>query len=382
MPPAVFWQGWHAADLFVDVMGVADLEQGIAALRAGKRAEARLLLTAVVAADEGNEQAWLWLSRAVDTAAERRTCLEKVLVLNPQSDIAQQGLAQLDGVGHVPESAARVAASTPSREVVFEDVLSRTEGERRCAYCAQPLGADERECEHCGQTLRYWRYRYDKPSVNFHIYWVLILGLSQLFLVQVSFDMAAGASPVQVLAHGVMGLLFLVLALALYRRLFWGYVFSLMGLVLAGGLVVGLPFWAGYTAASGVIRMLQYVVLGTAFVVGVFMARADFAREWQWWLVQVDEGLSSASGLFMVGDRYAKRGMWGTAVAHWQRAVADDPARLLYQLSLAQGYAKIAQYERGLDVLQSARQVATTDAGQAKVAELKRTIEAEMKQKP
>ena len=48
------------------------LKQGIAALNAGRRMEARNLLTQVVQQDDRNEMAWLWLSGAVDTDRERR----------------------------------------------------------------------------------------------------------------------------------------------------------------------------------------------------------------------------------------------------------------------------------------------------------------------
>jgi len=43
------------------------LKQGIAALKAGHKAEARSLLAKVVEQDERNEAAWLWLSGAVET---------------------------------------------------------------------------------------------------------------------------------------------------------------------------------------------------------------------------------------------------------------------------------------------------------------------------
>ena len=40
------------------------LKQGIAALKAGRKAEARSFLMQVVEQDERNEMAWLWLSGA------------------------------------------------------------------------------------------------------------------------------------------------------------------------------------------------------------------------------------------------------------------------------------------------------------------------------
>ena len=68
------------------------LKQGIAALNAGRKEEARRLLMRFVQQDERNEMGWLWLSGAVDTDEDRRVCLENVLAINPSSESAQQGI--------------------------------------------------------------------------------------------------------------------------------------------------------------------------------------------------------------------------------------------------------------------------------------------------
>jgi hypothetical protein len=83
------------------------LKQGIAALNAGRKAEARRFLMQAVRQDKHNEMAWLWLSGAVDTDKERRICLENVLAINPGNEIAKRGLASLvSGEGVRPLSAA------------------------------------------------------------------------------------------------------------------------------------------------------------------------------------------------------------------------------------------------------------------------------------
>jgi len=71
------------------------LDQAIAALKAGRKVEARRLLEGILAADRYNENAWLWMSGAVDTDAERIVCLENVLTLNPYNERARKGLEQL-----------------------------------------------------------------------------------------------------------------------------------------------------------------------------------------------------------------------------------------------------------------------------------------------
>lgn len=71
------------------------LSHAIAALKAGKKAEARRLLEGILATDRYNEKAWLWMSGVVDTDAERIVCLENVLTLNPYNERARKGLEQL-----------------------------------------------------------------------------------------------------------------------------------------------------------------------------------------------------------------------------------------------------------------------------------------------
>jgi hypothetical protein len=73
------------------------LYEGALALQQGDRGRAMGLLMQVVEADEGNEQAWLWLSGAVDDPEDQRTALENVLALNPENPHARYGLAVLDG---------------------------------------------------------------------------------------------------------------------------------------------------------------------------------------------------------------------------------------------------------------------------------------------
>ncbi|MEM9953852.1 MAG: hypothetical protein AAF846_19740 [Chloroflexota bacterium] len=68
---------------------------GVDAYRAGNKAEARTLLERAIEIDSYNETAWLWLSAVVETKEEQQTCLENVLVINPDNSRARQGLKSL-----------------------------------------------------------------------------------------------------------------------------------------------------------------------------------------------------------------------------------------------------------------------------------------------
>ncbi len=82
----------------------AMVRAGIEAYRDGKAPEARKLLEKAIELDDYNEQAWMWLSAVVDTEEEKRTCLENVIVINPENEEAQRGLKMLgvDGGASAP----------------------------------------------------------------------------------------------------------------------------------------------------------------------------------------------------------------------------------------------------------------------------------------
>ncbi len=73
----------------------AMVRAGIEAYRAGKKSEARKLLEKAIELDDYNEQAWMWLSAVVETEEEKRTCLENVVVINPDNAEAKRGLKML-----------------------------------------------------------------------------------------------------------------------------------------------------------------------------------------------------------------------------------------------------------------------------------------------
>ena len=68
------------------------LQAGISAVQEGDKAQARTLLLQVVEQDDRIEQAWYWLSLAVEDASDKILALENVLVLNPEHEVAQSNL--------------------------------------------------------------------------------------------------------------------------------------------------------------------------------------------------------------------------------------------------------------------------------------------------
>lgn len=84
------------------------LAQARAALSAGRRDEARILLISLVREDPTNIAAWLWLSGALDDVSQRRECLERVLAIDPNHAAARHGLEVLD-----MQTVADTAEETP-----------------------------------------------------------------------------------------------------------------------------------------------------------------------------------------------------------------------------------------------------------------------------
>jgi tetratricopeptide (TPR) repeat protein len=88
-------------------------QQAVAAYEVGDRMTAKDLFQQVTRSAPQNQAAWLWLSVLVDDAYERRTCLEHVLAINPQSVEGRRaavGLSRLRG-GQPPTLAAHHQAA-------------------------------------------------------------------------------------------------------------------------------------------------------------------------------------------------------------------------------------------------------------------------------
>ena len=76
-------------------------QQGISALKAGDKHSAAQILRLALQNNPRDIEAWLWLSGAVETDQERAECLQAILRLDPNNQVAAQGLAHLVARGNV-----------------------------------------------------------------------------------------------------------------------------------------------------------------------------------------------------------------------------------------------------------------------------------------
>src|SRR3954470_6963114 len=91
------------------------MRDGQAAAKRGDKVMARALLTQLLETDPHNEQAWMWLSGAVEDKNEQRTRLENVLILNPNNSQPRKGLDCLLGKktgSSAPKPTAMLDAAT------------------------------------------------------------------------------------------------------------------------------------------------------------------------------------------------------------------------------------------------------------------------------
>ncbi len=70
----------------------AVFQEAVEALKEGKKARARELLTGLLKTDQNNATYWVWLSATMDTSKERIYCLQTALKLDPENLSAKRGL--------------------------------------------------------------------------------------------------------------------------------------------------------------------------------------------------------------------------------------------------------------------------------------------------
>src|SRR5258705_9863683 len=91
------------------------VQEGMAAIKAGQRDDAKRALMKAVELDEQSEQGWLWLSACVDSPDEQQICLENVLAINPSNDKARKGLnVILQSAGKPPTTAPSAPPAPPA----------------------------------------------------------------------------------------------------------------------------------------------------------------------------------------------------------------------------------------------------------------------------
>jgi hypothetical protein len=122
------------------------LYEGAVAVSEGRHADGQGLLLQVLEHDEQNELAWLWLSGAMEDAADQQVALENVLAINPHNQAARDGLAWLKT--HYGD----LSSGAPASEDEWTPPLPRGEDDVEqvtCWQCGASLYSVAQFCWQC-----------------------------------------------------------------------------------------------------------------------------------------------------------------------------------------------------------------------------------------
>ncbi len=123
------------------------LHAAVMALRSGDHTAARTTLDQALKLDPTNEQAWLWMSGAVETPTEQRECLEVVLKLNPANQAAQRGLQILGPPPAAPPAEEPPPAPWSAPELLPAEVVAGMPA--ACHHCGAQVYGNAAFCWRC-----------------------------------------------------------------------------------------------------------------------------------------------------------------------------------------------------------------------------------------
>lgn len=394
------------------------LSAGIRAVKNRDLETGRALLMQVVERDEHNEQAWLWLSGAVESDEDRRICLENVLAINPNHAAAQRGLAKLGPAPDEPKAEAGLREHVVRREVApvsLAQALLHPEAQIKewrwsdptaytpqvaavetrahsafddvwnsqsviCAYCAQEVAPEDRQCPRCQRDLIESQLRYREPSHNLYYLGMLTLSLGLQFFLQFAVDLSLEAQLPVLILEGGFTLALLACAFGVYTRQRWGYfgAMGFSGLALFASLA---RIAARPTAENEIVALIvsvlpaaQIVTALLAVLLGILRAGRDFELAEARQVMRLGETLLLSGDFYHTGKAYADRGMWAMAVPYWQRAAANDPNRPFFQVALGEAYARLGFYERSLDVLEGALRITLDPEAKSEIEHMMQVV--------
>jgi hypothetical protein len=94
-----------------------DLQQAVTLIKSGDKTRGGQILAEIVKRDPRNENAWLWLASCVSTNEKKIYCLKKVLVIDPNNQVAFDTLSKLVQLEQPSEKEILEQREQPRQEV-------------------------------------------------------------------------------------------------------------------------------------------------------------------------------------------------------------------------------------------------------------------------
>ncbi len=110
-------------------MGSIELEQAIAAIKAGRKKEARPVLIRLVSSDPHNVPAWFWLVETLPDRDSKLRALERCVQLNPEDQTARRALEVMKKYPAPAPRRGALLASKPPRLTPEAEATSPQEAE-------------------------------------------------------------------------------------------------------------------------------------------------------------------------------------------------------------------------------------------------------------
>ncbi len=163
------------------------LNDAIVAIKAGRRADGRSMLSQVLLIDPKNVNALLWMTEVADTVDEKRRCLNLIIAIDPNNIFARKGLDMLRPIQEPSISfqhplPVRESVPQPPRPVDETIVAVVVEKNKKCPHCAEIVKIEATVCRYCGRDLVASPSRFKLPLAKNRIFFGAVLVVVTIIL--------------------------------------------------------------------------------------------------------------------------------------------------------------------------------------------------------